>query len=182
MGEKKRWRRFKKNNKQTQITSHQRKEILQKIKNCKKKKTGISCQEILDLTRNTPNFIGCFEQQTISSLTIAQLPIFFMVLVGKVKGHWISVGLFKDSIEIFDPLGFRIFDWPDIPCSLLSFIHTYSRNRKLVISDKVQSNKSTLCGFYCLVYVFNRNRHTLKQIQSYFRSPSVNDYILKTLF
>ena len=182
MGEKKLGRRVKKNHQQTKVSGYQREKILQKIKNCQEKKTGISCHDILKFTSNVPNFIGCFKQEMVEKLRVLQRPIFFMVLVGKTRGHWICVGLFQNSIEIFDPLGFKIFDWPDIPCSLLGFVHNFSRNRKLIISDRVQSNTSTLCGFYCLTYIFHRNSHTLKQIQNFFKTPSENDSILKTLF
>ena len=134
------------------------------------------------MTNCFPNFIGCFSQETIESLKILSKPVTFMVHVGQKNGHWLAVGLFKDSIEIFDPLGFDIFNWPSVPCQFLNFIHNNSLNKKLLISGKVQPDSSVLCGFYCLVYITKRPTMDFHQIQSLFRKPSTNDFLLRKLF
>ena len=145
-------------------------------------KTGLSCKKILEITKCFPNFIGCFNQETIGKLNILSKPVTFMVYVGKENGHWIAVGLFASSIEIFDPLGFDIFNWPTVPCQFLNFIHANSFNKKLLISSKVQPDSSTLCGFYCLVYITKRLTMSFDKIQSLFKKPSNNDYLLRKLF
>ena len=105
-----------------------------------------------------------------------------MVHISGSNGHWIAIGIFHDTIEVFDPLGFKIFDWPSIPCSLLNFIYTYSTNKKLILAGKVQPNDSHLCGFYCLVYIYKRPYLTVQQIESLLPSLSSNDQILSHLF
>ena len=145
-----------------------------------------SCNEILTLGANFPNFIGCFAENTITKLQFRSKPVFFIVNTdshGSSGSHWLAIGLFTKSIEIFDPLGFEIFNWSKIPCSLLRFIHKHNLNRKLVIADKVQSKSSTLCGFYCLFYVQKRSRLSLNRITSLFSSKlQQNDLKLYSLF
>ena len=149
-------------------------------------KKGISCQEILSLTKSFPHFIGCFAQDVVTDLQFRSKPIYFLVntdSLGSKGSHWIAIGLFHESIEVFDPLGFEIFNWSTIPCSLLKFIHKHSANRKLLIADKVQSKSSTLCGFYCLFYVLNRPFMSFSQIMSCFSTVcSENDKLLPLLF
>ena len=164
-------------------TRHRIKETL---KTFRKTKKGLSCKRILSLTKGIFNFLGCFAQNVVTKLRFRSKPCFFFVNIdstGSSGSHWIAIGLFKTTIEVFDPLGFTIFNWSQIPCSLLTFIHTHSTNRKLLISDKVQSNFSTLCGFYCLFYVLCRPYMSLKTITSFFsKNCTKNDKILSSLF
>ena len=139
---------------------------------------GLSCEKIISLTNCFPRFIGCFAEKTLESLKIYTKPVYLMVHVGPQHGHWIALGIFDNCIEIFDPLGFEIFKWPSIPCSFLNFLHTISTNKKLVISDKVQSDTSHFCGFYCLLYIVKRPYLSFTKIQSLFRKPSQNDRLL----
>ena len=147
---------------------------------------GLSCKLILTLTKGFLHFLGCFAQDTVSKLHFRSKPCFFLVntdSTGSPGSHWLAIGLFPTKIEVFDPLGFQIFNWSQIPCSLLKFIHTHSANRKLLLSDKVQSNSSTLCGFYCLFYVLNRPFMSFSEISScFFHNTSKNDKLLSTLF
>ena len=104
------------------------------------------------------------------------------VYIGSKFGHWIALGIFSNRIEVFDPLGFDIFNLPAVPCALLKFLHEKSADKRLVFSRKIQPNDSILCGFYCLVYVFRRQHQTFKAIQELFSKPSKNDKILDILF
>ena len=147
---------------------------------------GISCKDILSLTKSFPNFIGCFAQDAVTQLQFRSKPVLFLVntdSTGSKGSHWIAIGLFKNSIEVFDPLGFEIFNWAHIPCSLLKFIHNHSANRQLLIADRVQSNSSSLCGFYCLFYVLKRPFISLSEISALFsKRLSENDKLLFSLF
>ena len=149
-------------------------------------KKGLTCEQILKLASSFSNFIGCFAQDTIINLQIRTKPVYFLVNIdssGLNGSHWIAIGLFDELIEVFDPLGFKIFNWSSVPCSLLTFIHNYSANRKLLIADRVQSQNSLLCGFYCLFYVMKRSTLSLSQICSLFsKRLAENDKILATLF
>ena len=163
-----------------------RKAIQKAIQKAIKTKKGISCGDILSLTKSFPNFIGCFAQDAITQLQFRSKPVLLLVNIdstGSTGSHWIAIGLFQNSIEVFDPLGFEIFNWSKIPCSLLKFIHKHSANRQLFIADRVQSNFSTLCGFYCLFYVSKRPFMSLSEISAVFsKRLSANDKLLLSLF
>ena len=156
--------------------------IKKEIKKNKKTSKGLKCSKILELTECQPRFIGCFAESKIHTLKIMVKPVFFMVHVGIQNGHWIAVGIFSDKIEIFDPLGFEIFKWPEIPCSFLTFLHIHSQNKRLLISGRVQPSNSHLCGFYCLLYIIKRPKMSFLKIQSLFSTYRNNDLLLPKLF
>ena len=150
-----------------------------------KTKTGISSSFIEKSIKCLPNFIGCFAEDELSDLTVTQFPCFLVVNIdsSQMQGsHWLAIGLFRNEIEIFDPMGFKIFNWPRVPCDLLKFLHRMSVTRKVSIAKRTQSNSSHLCGFYCLFYLFLRPIVKLRRICSYFYSLysqlTLNDFIL----
>ena len=96
--------------------------------------------------------------------------------------HWLAIGLFKDTLEIFDPLGFKMFLWESVPCDLLRFLHQYGQNRKVLISKRVQPLDSYNCAFYSLFYVFQRFHYSFEKIQSCFSSMKQNENVLKKFF
>ena len=120
--------------------------------------TGLSCKTIISLIKCFPNFLGCFAQDTLDD-SFFNFPCTFLVNIdsyGQKGSHWLAIGLFENTLEIFDPLGFKMFRWDSVPCNLLRFLHLYGRNRKVLISKRVQLLKSTNCAFYSLFYVLKR--------------------------
>ena len=70
--------------------------------------------------------MDCLAEDEIDSTAIQSFPSYFIVNIDsseKSGSHWISLGIYKNEIEIFDPLGFKIFKWSSIPCKLLQFLH-----------------------------------------------------------
>ena len=179
----KRWKDFK---------SHQHKF---KKNNCVKRiyrqlkktpKTELSCQQIISLLNCSPHFLGCYAEDQVTFISIRSFPVFFIVNIDSSKSdgsHWMSIFLTKTSIEIFDPLGFQFHLWTRVPCKLLSFINLYAKNRKLVISNRIQSSSSVFCGFYCLFFVLSRPFLSFDSVQSFFSSKLYkNDSRLIKLF
>ena len=127
------------------------------------------------------SFVGCFAADELSNLMVKS-PCFLIVNLDKrnmVGSHWIAVGVFKNKLEIFDPLGFDLFSWPKISCDLLHFLHKYSFSRKVLVSKRIQASKSQNCGLYCIYYVIRRRFQSFKSLQSIFSSNfSLNDSIL----
>ena len=150
------------------------------IKKAKKENKGVN-SKFLESTLNCyPSFIGCYAEDELTNLRFTT-PCFLIVNVdlSNMKGsHWLALGIFEDTIEIFDPLGFEIFNWSRIPSHLLNFLHRLSVTRSVLLGKKVQPNTSTLCGFYCLYYFFLRKYFSFKQIQNY----EINDKILINFF
>ena len=127
------------------------------------------------------SFVGCFAANELSNLMVKS-PCFLIVNLDKrymAGSHWIAVGVFKNKLEIFDPLGFDLFSWPKISCDLLYFLHKYSFSRKVLVSKRIQASKSQNCGLYCIYYVIRRRFQSFKSLQSIFSSNcSLNDSIL----
>ena len=155
----------------------------------KKEKKGINAGFLTQSLKCLPNFIGCFAENQLSTLIITQYPTFIIANVDSfnMKGsHWLAIGIFKASIEIFDPLGFKIFNWSRVPCGLLDFLHRMSITRRVQVSPRVQHSNSHLCGFYCIFYLVLRSFVSMRMINSYFHLLNSklyhNDSILYKFF
>ena len=98
--------------------------------------------------------------------------------------HWIGLGIFKDALEIFDPLGFNILNWPRIPCGLLDFLHNFSRSRNVKILPRIQSDSSMLCGIFSIYYVIRRKTATFDTCLNCFNFENfvVNDGVVCNFF
>ena len=84
-----------------------------KIKKAKKENKGISGHFILKSLACVDDFLGCFAQDELDKIFITNFPCFIIVNLDSrdMNGsHWIAIGIFQDSLEIFDPLGFDIFN------------------------------------------------------------------------
>ena len=160
------------------------KKIKKEIKKAKKKSLGINTKQINSFLKCSDSFIGSFAENELN-ITIS-FPLYLIVNIDRsdMKGsHWIAIGIFKDEVEIFDPLGFDIFNWSRIPCNLLNFLHRLSVSRTITVFKRIQSDHSTLCGFYCIFYVLFRPLNSFKLLENFFISDlDQNDFSLINLF
>ena len=150
-----------------------------------KTKTGVSSSKINAILTCVPNFIGCFAENQISKITFNSFPCFLIVNIDSSNmpgSHWLAVGVFKDRIEIFDPLGFKFFNWSQIPCHLLELLHRLSQSRRVLISRRIQSDQSPLCAYYCIYYCIFRGYVPFSKICQPFINLDANDDILIKLF
>ena len=161
-------------------------EIIKEIKKETKTKKGLSASKILKLMKCFPNFLGCYAQDQLKTLCIRSLPIYLIVNFdhsGQVGSHWIALRIDKRKIEIFDPLGFNAKRWPKIPLQLIDFLHKFSLHRKVCISREIQPTYSTLCGFYCIYFIYCRHYNTsLNCTNNFSKNLIKNDDILINLF
>ena len=159
--------------------------IKSKIIKKQKEKIGIATSEILRLMQGTPNFIGCFAEDQLD-FTLTSFPAYMIVNVDHSSlpgSHWIGLMVNRESIEVFDPLGFDIFNWSRVPCTLLSFVHHFSTHRKLIIHQRIQPDHSTLCGFYAMFFVLYRQHFSPSSLNLLFScNLSKNDSRLIKLF
>lgn len=156
----------------------------EKIQKMYKTKTSMNCSEILSTLDLTPNFIGCFAQDTLSKLQISY-PCFLIVNIdseGEKGSHWLALRVDADTFEIFDPLGFEIFNWKSVPCQLLKFIHSHSKSKRVLVAQRIQSDFSKRCALFCCFYVFYRNFNSFETLCSLFSAIlTENDQRLKLL-
>ena len=158
-----------------------RQKIKKALQKTKKNQDTLKCNEILQLLNCVPNFLGCFAQNSVDSLFLQSLPCTFLVNVDSANepgSHWLALALFDDTIEIFDPLGFKFYNWQSVPCHLLTFIHSEAASKKLYISSQIQSLTSNLCAFYCMYFVIERVFRSFHSITADFSSPCKNDELL----
>ena len=146
----------------------------------------ISGSQINAFLKCRPHFIGCYAEDELSSLSIHSFPCFLIVNIDQkhMKGsHWIALGIFRQTIEIIDPLGFKLFNWGRIPCHLLNFLHIMSQSREISIMKPIQSDQSILCAYFCISYIINRKSQSLNQFQNRFSNDlDKNDSILINSF
>ena len=160
--------------------------IKKEIEKEKITRSGLSSCIIHCYLYNTPHFLGCFAQDELKQITITSLPVFLIVNFdhSSSKGtHWIALYITKKSLEIFDPLGFNINRWPNIPKFLLQFLNKFSIHRRIMISKEIQPLTSTLCGFYCIYFVLYRAFNTFEMCNNYFSNKLYkNDKLLTNFF
>ena len=134
----------------------------------------------------TPNFIGCFAENQLSDVVVTSFPCTMIINLDHDKmpgSHWVALHITQESLEIWDTLGFRILHWPRIPCTLLNFLHRMVVNRRLVVSKRIQSSQSILCGYFCIYFVICRPFMSLKSLSDIFTSRlTVNDKTLLKFF
>ena len=155
------------------------------IKKAQKEKTGISKYGLLKLLHKTKNFIGVFAEDQLRNLSITSFPSFLVVNLDSsyMRGsHWIALRISSESIEIFDPLGFQILNWPRIPCHLLQFLQRWSSHRQTSLCPVIQSKKSVLCGYFCIIFILCRQFMSFQRILSHFKIRKCNDNRLIKLF
>ena len=159
-----------------------KKEIQKAIKT----KKGLTSDIITKLLKCSPNFIGCFAEDEIRSLQFGSLPCFLIVNLDSsymTGSHWISLGIFKHKIEVFDSLGFDIFNWPRVPCSFIRLLQRTAVSKQMLISKRLQPNSSILCGLYSVYYVKYRPHFSFSRLQNLFSSKlSRNDSVLLNIF
>ena len=160
--------------------------LKREITKAKNTKTGIKKIQILNFLKCAPNFIGCYSENELSDISINSFPSYFIVNIDRsyMQGsHWISIGIFRDKIEIFDSLGFKLFNLSRIPCDLLNFLHKFSQSRKIITLKQIQGDNSTLCGYYSIFYCVCRPFYSFRYLEKLFSSKfSVNDSALIKFF
>ena len=160
--------------------------IQKRIKKAIKKKSGLT-STILSATLNcSRNFIGCYAEDEVDQLSFGSLPCFLIVNLdsSNMEGsHWIAIGIFQSYIEIFDSLGFDLFNWPRIPTRLLNFLCRLSITREVHVSNRFQSDSSTLCGLYAVFYIKYRPNFSFSFLENIFTSDyTLNDsFLIKSL-
>ena len=184
MQEKTIWKRKNSRQKIKQACNFQK--IQKEILKSKKSNKGTSNKKIVALLKCVPNFIGCFAEDQVSNIIFNSFPCLFIVNIDSSSmpgSHWLTVGVFKDRVEVFDPLGFKFLNWSRIPCELLKFLHRLCQHRRLILAPRIQADESVLCAFYCIYYCIFRSSVSFSKISEPFHSRlALNDKVLIKLF
>ena len=159
------------------------KSFARKVQEIEKTNVNITADFITSSLNCSPNFIGCYAEDQVENLKITSFPCFLIVNIDSSElpgSHWIGLGVFQNKIEIFDPLGFNIFNWSRIPCGLLNFLHTLSVSKTVVVNPRIQSDESNLCGLFSIFYVLKRAKQSFVEVFAPFdlKNFEMNDCIL----
>ena len=152
--------------------------ITKEMQKANKTQKGVNCIFIQSVLKCSHSFIGCFAENELKNLAIGALPCYLIVNLDNDQmagSHWISIGIFKNSIEIFDSLGFDILNWPRIPTELLLFLHRLALFKKVYCSKRLQPDQSSLCGFYCIFYVKYRPFFSFNLLENLFTANLENN-------
>ena len=160
-------------------------QIYSKAKEIKAKQEGLTSCELTSFLKSFPHFLGCYSDDEISKLILK--PTSFIIInldtSDRPGSHWVALGIFTNSIEVFDSLGFDLLSWPTVPHGLLSFLHRVSFRKRIKVIPRIQSKRSTLCGIFCVFYIILRSRFSLPTILAYFSSSlATNDSKLIKFF
>ena len=145
-------------------------DIYRRGKDLEKRKDGMSNLEIENYLKSIPNFLGVIFDDSLNQID-PRFNGFVIVNLDHSHGpgtHWIALGIFKDTIEFFDPLGCDFLNWPNLPIGLLHHLFKASFAKTVVRINRLQSSKSAVCGLYCIFYVIHRRYFSLQTILDYF--------------
>ena len=65
--------------------------------------------------------------------------------------HWVCYRNIDNVVEYFDPFGLIM------PNEALKYFHT-AKKRIIYSTDEIQNRSTVLCGYWCLYYLFERQR------------------------
>ena len=145
-------------------------DIYRRGKDIEKRKDGMSNCEINEYLQPIPNFLGVIFDDHLRRLS-KNTHGFVIVNLDDSRGpgtHWIALGIFKNTVEFFDPLGCDFLNWPNLPIGLLNYIFKISFDKTVIRINRLQSSKSAVCGLYCIFYVMHRRNYSLQTILNYF--------------
>ena len=175
------WKKYYQKTKTRKIR-HSIKFQIQKIQ---KSKEGVNSYFLSKTLNGVKNFIGAFPQDFLfnKNFTTPVSLIINLDVSSQTGSHWIALYLDDSNIEVFDSLGLDPKSWLRKPTILLNFIHKNSRNRKLRITRKLQSDKSNLCGVFCLFFILARTVFSFREICNFFTSDlTINQKLLLNFF
>ena len=148
-------------------------------------KKGLMQSSIDYMLTGIPNYLGTFAHDELKSLHLTHFPVFLIVNTDNFNGsgeHWILIHITKANIEVFCSLGFDLFNFKQIPCTLLNFLNTHSRMKKIRIFRKIQSDTSFLCGYFCVLFTLIRPFYSFRKLDSIFSTVAKSRSILLKFF
>ena len=83
-------------------------------------------------------------------------------------GHWICIRVGNSSVEIFDSLGYEAVNWGFKSPSLTNFVQNFRTTHSIYASPRLQSSSSSICGFYCIFYIFYRKSVSFASLLNFF--------------
>ena len=105
--------------------------------------------------KNVKEYLGSYAADELKSVKFVFYPTFLIINLDERKmvgSHWISVAVYHNCVYICDSLG-GITPTDNMSKSLINFLNLITRNKKLVMTKRLQPMYSDKCGYYCVVFV-----------------------------
>ena len=92
--------------------------------------------------------------------------------------HWVALFINKKRhAEFFDSFGNEPKYY-----NLDKYLQKFSKNYKIFNTLAIQSNDSTFCGYYCILFcLFKTRGYSMNKFLSFFKDTVSNDKLLKKL-
>ena len=141
-------------------------DIYRRGKDLEKRKDGMSNLEIENYLKSIPNFLGVIFDDCLNQID-PQFNGFVIVNLDHSHGpgtHWIALGIFKDTIEFFDPLGCDFLNWPNLPVGLLHYLFKvcYTIYSRLICKNRRTYKSITVIKICCMRIILHILRHSSK--------------------
>ena len=176
--------RIRKTNFEKAFSRETRNKLRNKIKEIQRSKQGLSTTFLSAILKNIPRFIGVYPQDYLLNFHIPSQPVKLIInldLSSQPGTHWLALFISKSHLEIFDSFGLDSTTWTRKPIILLKFIEKLSKTHSILISPRIQSSNSNLCGVYSIFYLALRSQFTFYQICDLFTENFIlNDNILSS--
>ena len=106
------------------------------------------------------NFGGIFRLSQLKNLKILSYPVGIML---QGYDHWLAIVITKKEIEIMDSSG--VLNSADLPKSIRKFICAQMFRKSLIVTPKLQSLSSTMCGYFSILFLILRLRCNLSLVK-----------------
>ena len=125
-----------------------------------------------------PGFLGTFPLKNLQNLNVVKNKVSFIVVNNQ---HAVAVYIDELTIDILDPLGFQHSEAFSTICSFLS---DHSPGKTLRIGPKIQSDTSSKCAKFALVFLYLRSTgySFMSTLQLYSHDQERNDDKVQSLF
>lgn len=97
------------------------------------------------------NFGAIVDELQLRTLKILSLPVYLVI---HVKGHWIGIFMNKKCIEIMDSDGY--LGTENVSPAVCSFVCAHALGKSLLVTPRLQTNGSSLCGLFVIVFIWFR--------------------------
>ena len=153
------------------------KKIYNKAKEIEKAKKGLTNHDLESFLSPDTKLFSIISDDEVEQID-PKIQKYYIVNLDLSRGpgtHWIALGIFRETIEFFDPLGCEVLNWPNLPVGLLKFLFRASFKKTIVRIERLQSDKSVQCGLYCVFYIMHRQYFSLQAIIDYLDQRKKDD-------
>ena len=126
----------------------------QKVQSVKGQASGdtMDAESADKILRPLENYVGVFDPNKLEKIKIVSYPSSILVLT---QGHWISLFMTENELEIMDSMGY--FGLDDFDENIRKFLTAHATGKRLTTTPQLQLTNSDLCAFYAICFLYYRS-------------------------